>query len=125
MLKFRKLNNIFGWVIFFIASFTYTLTLEPTVSFWDCGEWIASSYKLEVGHPPGAPVYQLLAHVFSWFSAGDVSKVALAMNMLSALASAFAVMFLFWTITLLLKKFLNPENNAFAILVTSTKSLNA
>lgn len=119
MLKFRKLNNIFGWVIFFIASFTYTLTLEPTVSFWDCGEWIASSYKLEVGHPPGAPVYQLLAHVFSWFSAGDVSKVALAMNMLSALASAFAVMFLFWTITLLLKKFLNPENNAFAILVSA------
>lgn len=119
MLDFRKLNNVFGWLTFLIAALTYSLTLEPTVSFWDCGEWIATSYKLEVGHPPGAPVYQLLAHVFSWLSAGDVTKVAWAMNLFSALASAFAVMFLFWTITLLLKKFLDPESHTFAILVSA------
>ncbi|MBR0072270.1 MAG: DUF2723 domain-containing protein [Bacteroidales bacterium] len=104
-MNFAKWNNIFGWLVFAIATAVYALTLEPTVSFWDCGEWIATSYKLEVGHPPGAPVYLLVAHLFSFLSLGDVTRVAWAVNMLSAVASGATVMFLFWTITRLIRRF--------------------
>ena len=96
--QFNLVNNITGWAVFLIASATYLLTIEPTVSFWDCGEFITSSYKLEVGHPPGAPFFMLLAKFFSLF-AGDASQVARMINSFSALASAFTILFLFWSIT--------------------------
>ena len=96
--RFNLINRITGWIVFVIASITYLLTIEPTVSFWDCGEFITSSFKLEVGHPPGAPFFMLFARFFSIF-ATDVSKVAYMVNAMSALASAFTILFLFWTIT--------------------------
>lgn len=103
MLKFRKYNLILGWFSFFVALVVYLLTIEPTVSLWDCGEFIASSFKLQVGHPPGAPLYLLMGRVFSLF-AGDTANVAKMYNALSATTSAFTILFLFWTITHLLKK---------------------
>ena len=103
MNPFRKYNLIFGWLSFAIAMTVYMLTLEPTVSLWDCGEFIASSYKLQVGHPPGAPLYMLLGRIFSLF-AGDTTRVAFMYNMLSAASSAFTILFLYWTITHLLRK---------------------
>ena len=110
MKKFKYYNNLSGWFIFFIATIVYLLTLEPTASFWDCGEFIASSYKMEVGHPPGAPVFLLIARFFSLFAGGNTSKVAFMINSLSALASSFTILFLFWTITHLAKKILIKEN---------------
>ncbi len=101
-MNFKKLNNITGWVVWAIASFVYLSTIEPTASFWDCGEFIASSYKLEVGHPPGAPLFMLLGRLFSMFVSPD--KAAMMINVLSALASSFTILFLFWTITLFGKK---------------------
>ncbi|MBN1132474.1 MAG: DUF2723 domain-containing protein [Bacteroidales bacterium] len=100
---YRKLNLITGWLSFAIALTVYFLTLEPTVSLWDCGEFIASSYKLQVGHPPGAPLFMLIGRVFSLF-ASDTGQVAKMINAVSALASAFTILFLFWTITHLLRK---------------------
>ncbi len=99
MKSFKFYNNLFAWLSFAIAALTYFATLEPTVSFWDCGEFIASAYKLEVGHPPGAPFFMLLARFFTLFSFGNVESAAMMINGLSALASAFTILFLFWTIT--------------------------
>jgi len=96
--NFKIVNRITGWIVFLIAAVTYMLTVEPTVSFWDCGEFITSSYKLEVGHPPGAPFFMLLARFFTLFTS-DVTQVAYMVNSLSAIASAFTILFLFWTIT--------------------------
>lgn len=101
-LKFNKLNTILGWVVFFIALTTYTLTLEPTVSFWDAGEYILTSSKLQVGHPPGAPFFQMLGAFFSLFAL-EPSQIGFMMNMMSALSSAFTILFMFWSITILLK----------------------
>jgi len=101
--KFRKINNLLGWLVFSIALITYGLTVEPTASYWDAGEYIATSAKLQVGHPPGAPLYQMLGAVFSLF-ATDTEKIALAVNYLSVVSSAFVILFLFWSITLLLRK---------------------
>ncbi len=106
---YRRLNISLGWLAFIIAAITYILTVEPTMSLWDCGEYITSGYKLEPGHPPGAPTFMILARTFSLF-AGDVSRVALMVNIMSALASAFTIMFLFWTITHLSKKIIIGEN---------------
>jgi hypothetical protein len=106
MKNYRLVNNISGWVIFLIASATYLLTIEPTASLWDCGEFIASGFKLEVGHPPGNPVFMVMARFFTLFAAGDVSKVSAMVNSMSALASAFTILFLFWTITHLARKIL-------------------
>ncbi len=103
MKKFKFWNTLCGWVVFAIAAATYLLTLEPTASFWDCGEFIASAHKLDVGHPPGAPFFMLMGHFFSLF-ASDASHVAMCVNALSALASAFTILFLFWTITALARK---------------------
>ncbi|WP_242510142.1 protein O-mannosyl-transferase family, partial [Hymenobacter persicinus] len=97
-------NNLVGWLVFALATLTYLLTLEPTASFWDCGEFIACSYKLLVPHPPGAPTFLLLGRLFSLFAFGDVTKVSVLINTLSALSSSFTVLFLFWTITMLAKK---------------------
>ncbi|WP_037319013.1 DUF2723 domain-containing protein [Salegentibacter sp. Hel_I_6] len=105
--SFRKWNKILGWLVFFIALTTYTLTLEPTASFWDAGEYIATSANLEVGHPPGAPFYQMLGAFFSAF-APDNSQVALMVNFMSGAASAFAVLFMFWSISLLVLKVAGP-----------------
>ncbi|MCK5825207.1 MAG: DUF2723 domain-containing protein [Ichthyobacteriaceae bacterium] len=101
---FKKWNNITGWVIFAIASFTYLATIEPTASFWDCGEYISTAVKLEVGHPPGAPLFQMLGAVISIFAFGDVMQMAKMVNMMSALSSSFAILFLFWSITHLVRK---------------------
>jgi len=99
MPSFKTLNNLVGWLVFAIAAVTYLATLEPTASFWDCGEFIACSYKLLVPHPPGAPTFLLLGRIVSLLSFGDVTKVAVLINALSGLSSAFTVLFLFWIIT--------------------------
>lgn len=104
MKQYRLLNNTFGWLAFAVAMFTYGSTVEPTASFWDCGEFIATAYKLQIGHPPGAPFFMILGRVATLFAFGDTSKVALMMNLLSALASAASILFLFWTITHLARK---------------------
>jgi hypothetical protein len=70
-MQFKKLNNIIGWIVFAIATFTYVSTIEPTASFWDCGEYIACAYKLEVGHPPGAPFFMIVGRMFALFAGGD------------------------------------------------------
>lgn len=102
--NFRRLNTITGWVLFAVSAFVYLLTIEPTVSFWDCGEFILSSFRLQVGHPPGAPLFLMIGRIVTLFSLGDASKVAMMMNALSAICSGFAIMFLFWTITHLVKR---------------------
>ncbi len=109
MKNFKLWNVICGWIVFAIAAATYLLTIEPTASFWDCGEFISSAHKLDVGHPPGAPFFMLMGHFFSLF-ASDVSHVAMCVNALSALASAFCILFLFWTITALGKKLVAPDS---------------
>ncbi|HEX8576166.1 MAG TPA: DUF2723 domain-containing protein, partial [Flavobacterium sp.] len=101
--NFNKWNTITGWVVFAIALITYSLTVEPTMSFWDCGEYIATAAKLEVGHPPGAPLYQMMGAFFAMF-ATDASQVALMVNMMSVFSSAFTILFLFWSLTILLRK---------------------
>jgi hypothetical protein len=105
MNKYKLINNITGWIVFAVAAVVYLLTVEPTASFWDCGEFITSAYKLEVGHPPGAPFFMLVGNLFTQF-AGDPSRVALMINSMSALMSAFTILFLFWTITHLTRKLL-------------------
>ena len=111
MKKFKLWNRICGWLVFAIAAATYLLTMEPTASFWDCGEFIVSAHKLDVGHPPGAPFFMLLGHFFSLF-ASDTAHVAMCVNALSALASAFTILFLFWTITALGRKLVKPDTLA-------------
>jgi len=105
-MEYKKINNILGWLAFAIALSTYILTLEPTTSFWDCGEYIATAFKLQVGHPPGAPTFLLLGNFFSNFAFGDVTKVAYMINLMSAVSSAFTILFLFWTITAFAKRIL-------------------
>ena len=100
--NFKKWNTIIGWSVFAIALVTYSLTVEPTLSFWDCGEYISTAAKLEVGHPPGAPLYQMMGAFFAMF-ATEASKVALMVNMMSVFSSAFTILFMFWSLTLLLK----------------------
>jgi MFS family permease len=102
--NFQKANNLTGWIAFTIALITYWITMEPTASYWDCGEFIAVSYKLEVPHPPGAPFFLLIGRMFSFLSFGDTSTVAYWINFSSVLAGAFTTLFLFWTITLFGRK---------------------
>ena len=106
---YQKYNNLLGWIAFAIALITYTLTLEPTVSYWDCGEYIATSVKLEVGHPPGAPLFQMMGAFFAMFT-NDALQIAKMVNFMSALASAFTILFLFWTITAIAKKMVLKYN---------------
>ena len=106
-MKFQKINNITGWIVFAIALITYWLTVEETGSYWDCGEFIAVSYKLQVPHPPGAPFFLLLGRMFSFLAFGDVTKVGYWINMISVLSSAFTILFLFWSITLFGRKMMN------------------
>jgi hypothetical protein len=104
MQNFRLANNITGWLIFAIAAALYILTMEPVSSFWDCGEFIAASYKLEVPHPPGAPLFLLIGRMFSFLAGGDLSRIGYFVNMVSALSSAGSSLLLFWTITMLARK---------------------
>jgi hypothetical protein len=97
--EFARLNNIIGWLVFAIATFTYCSTIEPTASFWDCGEYIACAYKLEVGHPPGAPFFLLVGRFFTLLAGDDPALAAMMVNTMSALCSSFSILFLFWTIT--------------------------
>jgi len=99
-----------GWASFLIAFIVYLVTLEPTASWWDCGEYISTAYKLQVGHPPGAPTFQLIGRFFSLFAFGDTAKVAMMINSMSAFSSALTILFLFWTITLLGRKLIKAEN---------------
>ncbi|BBE17782.1 membrane protein [Aquipluma nitroreducens] len=108
MKNFKQLNIIVGWLTFLVAAVTYLLTIEPTASFWDCGEFITTSYKLEVGHPPGAPFFMIMGRFFNLF-ASNPSHVAIMVNAMSALASAFTILFLFWTITHLAKKLIKAD----------------
>ena len=105
MKQFRLVDNILGWVSFLIAAFVYCSTIEPTASFWDCPEFISTGYKLEIGHPPGAPFFMLTANLFSQFTS-DPSQVARMVNMMSALLSAATILFLFWTISHLVRRLL-------------------
>jgi len=104
MKRYRQINNITGWAVFLVSAITYLLTIEPTASLWDCGEFIASAFKLEVGHPPGNPVFMVMANFFTLFAFGDTARVAAMVNSMSALVSAFTILFLFWTITHLARK---------------------
>jgi hypothetical protein len=113
MKKYRLINNIAGWVVFAVAAFTYLSTIEPTASLWDCGEFIASAYKQEIGHPPGNPVFMVMARFFTLFAGGNISHVAAMVNSMSALASAFTILFLFWTITHLARKIIIKNNEQF------------
>lgn len=111
MKKYKLIDTVLGWVVFLIASTVYIMTVEPTASWWDCGEYIATADKLQVGHPPGAPTFQLIGTLFSNFAGGDVTKIALSINIMSALCSGFTILFLFWSITMLARKFVKqPEN---------------
>lgn len=104
MLSYKRINNLAGLFVFALSSIVYILTTEPTASFWDCGEFIACSYKLQVPHPPGAPLFLLIGRLFSFFAMGDVTKVAYWINISSNISSGATIMFLFWTITLLARK---------------------
>ena len=120
MLNYNKINDLTGWVMFISAFCVYAITVEDTASFWDCGEFIAVSNKLEVPHPPGAPLYLLLGRIFSFFAFGNLEKISVAINFLSVLTSAFTILFLFWTITHLSKKIIEVNNNLNLILVISS-----
>ena len=108
MKQFRLVDNILGWLSFLIAAFVYCFTIEPTASFWDCPEFITTGYKLEIGHPPGAPFFMLTANLFSQFTS-DPTQVARMVNTMSALLSATCILFLFWSITHLTRKLLISE----------------
>ena len=110
MNNYKKINNITGWVVFLMATITYLLTIESTASFWDCGEFIATAFKLEVGHPPGAPLFMIISRVFTLLAFGNVAKAALMVNAMSGLASAFTILFLFWTITHLARRIVCKSN---------------
>ena len=114
MKQYKLVNNLTGWLAFIIAAVTYCMTVEPTASFWDCPEFITTGYKLEVGHPPGAPFFMLTANLFSQL-ASDPSQVAFMVNIMNALMSAACILFLFWSITHLTKKLVCPDDNAMTI----------
>lgn len=119
MKRYRLINNLLGWIAFAIAAVTYCLTVEPTASFWDCPEFITTANKLEVGHPPGAPFFMLTGNFFTQF-ASDASQIAYMINIMSALLSAFCILFLFWSITHLARKLLcaNGEVTSWAQTLT-------
>lgn len=110
MKKYKIINNSLGWLCFIIAAVTYLLTLEPTASFWDCPEFISQGFKLEVGHPPGNPIWMLTARFFVNFAGGDPANVAIAVNAMSALLSAGTILLLFWTITHLVKRLIVKDD---------------
>ena len=121
--NFNKWNTIMGWCAFAVALITYSLTVEPTMSFWDCGEYIATSAKLQVGHPPGAPLYQMIGAFFAMFAFDD-KYIALMVNMMSVFSSAFTILFMYWSSSIILRKIISAKteltkNNSIAILGSS------
>ena len=108
MNTYKIVNNVTGWLVFLVAAFTYCSTIEPTASFWDCPEFITTAYKLEVGHPPGAPFFMLFGKLFTLF-ASDATQVARMINTMSALLSAGCILFLFWSVTHLVKKLIGAD----------------
>ncbi len=114
MKQYKLVNNILGWLTFAIAAFTYCSTVEPTASFWDCPEFITTAFKLEVGHPPGAPFFMLTGNFFTQFT-NDPTKVALCVNIMSALLSALCILFLFWTITHLARKLITDDGHVTSV----------
>ncbi|RZL12525.1 MAG: DUF2723 domain-containing protein, partial [Pedobacter sp.] len=112
MKNYQKLNNLVGIALFIIAITVYSLTMEPTVSFWDCGEFIAASYKLQVGHQPGAPLFLMIGKLFSLLALGNTAKIAYWMNFSSVLFSAATVTFLYWSITMIASKIIQPKETA-------------
>ena len=117
MKQYKLVNNLLGWLTFAIAAFTYCMTVEPTASFWDCPEFITTAYKLEVGHPPGAPFFMLTANFFTQFT-NDPAQVAFCVNIMSALLSALCILFLFWTITHLTRMILTDGKNEVSLAQT-------
>jgi len=99
MRDFKTVDRIAGWCVFAVATISYLLTIEPTASYWDCGEFISTGYRLEVGHPPGAPLFMILARFFSLFAFGDVERVSVMVNSMSAICSGLTILFLYWSIT--------------------------
>lgn len=125
MNNYKKINIIAGWIVFAISAVVYILTIEPTASFWDCGEFIATSLKLQVGHPPGAPLFMIMGRLFTMLAGGQTEIIPVMVNVMSALASAFTILFLFWTITHLAKKVVVGEGqmtagNIIAIIGSAT-----
>ena len=113
-MEYKKLNNYIGWAVFLVATLVYVLTLEGTTSLWDCGEYITTAYKLEVGHPPGAPLFMMLGRLFTVFAEPD--SAAYMVNLMSALSSSFTILFLFWSITMIARKIvLSPNDNLFTV----------
>jgi len=111
MTSFKRWNNIVGWAVFAIAALVYLMTMEPVSSLWDCSEFIATSYKLEVGHPPGAPLFMMLARLATLFAAGNPDFVGMAVNGMNSIASAFCILFLFWTITHLARRLVTRDGS--------------
>jgi hypothetical protein len=111
-MNYQRINNLIGWFTFLIAAYVFISTIEPTGSFWDCGEFIATAHKLEVGHPPGAPLFLMLARMFILFAGDNVAQIPVMVNIMSALMSAFTVLFLFWTITALSRKMVIGKGEA-------------
>src|SRR5690606_31013507 len=121
--NFKKWNTITGWFVSAIAFIVYSLTVEPTMSFWDCGEYITTAAKLEVGHPPGAPLFQMVGAFFAMFASGP-DKEALMVNMVSVASSAFTILFMFWSLTMILRALVEKfsefnNNNAFMVIGSS------
>ena len=106
---YKRWNNITGWAVFAVAAMVYLMTMEPVLSLWDCSEFIATSYKLEVGHPPGAPLFMMLARLATLFAFGNPDYVGIAVNAMNSLASAFCILFLFWTITHLARRLVTRD----------------
>jgi hypothetical protein len=113
----QRINNLTGWAVFGISFLIYVLTLEPTLSLWDCGEFLTSAWKLEINHSPGAPLFMLLGRVFSLLSFGDLTKVAYTINLVSAVSSAATILFLFWTIVWLISKLEQKQGKSFPTLL--------
>ena len=116
-MNFQRINNMTGWIVFGIALLVYVITLEPTMSLWDCGEFLVSSYKLEINHSPGAPLFMLLGRVFSLLSFGNALNAAYAINLLSAVSSAATILFLFWTLVWLISKIEKAQAKQFPLLL--------
>jgi hypothetical protein len=115
MFNFKQLNNVFGWLVFAIATITYALTMETTASYWDCGEFISAAYKLQVVHPPGAPMFLLLERLFAMLAGSNISNVAFFTNLGSGLSSSFTILFLFWSITLLASKLVDENKDNYSL----------
>ncbi|MBQ7539683.1 MAG: DUF2723 domain-containing protein [Bacteroidaceae bacterium] len=118
MKQFKLINNVVGWIVFAIAAYTYCATVEPSASFWDCPEFIATADKLDVGHPPGAPFFMLTGNFFAHF-ASDQTQVALMVNIMSALLSALCILFLFWSVTHLARKLLCKDGETISLQKTA------